>query len=113
MQKHTRQMRLRQGAPPLFVAALLLGLLLVPILPVAVYVLTFIAGAYSFAVIAASILSARRCGWYLLPLLPIAFAILHLAYGAGFLVGLLKFWNRWRSAESRLHRPAVIPAGRE
>jgi len=112
MQKHTRQMRLRQFAPPLFVAALLLGLLLVPILPAAVYVLTFIAGAYSFAVMAASILSARRNGWYLLPLLPIAFAILHLAYGAGFLIGLLKFWNRWRAGESQLQPRAAIRDGR-
>jgi succinoglycan biosynthesis protein ExoA len=112
MQKHPRQMRLRQFAPPLFVAALLVALLLLPILPAAAYLLGFIAGAYSAAVIAAAILSAGKNGWQLLPLLPIAFAILHLAYGSGFLIGLLRFWNRWRAGESQLQPRAAIRDGR-
>lgn len=112
MQKHTRQMRLRQIAPPLFVAALLLSLLLLPILPAAGYVLGLIAGAYTLALMAASILSASKNGWLLLPVLPVAFAILHLAYGSGFLIGLLKFWNRWRAGENQLQPRAAIRDGR-
>ena len=79
MQKHTRQMQLRQFAPPLFVAALLIAASLLPIFPVAGYVLGFIVGAYTVAAVAAAIISAGKNGWQLLPLLPIAFAILHLA----------------------------------
>jgi len=29
-------------------------------------------------------------------LLPLAFGIIHLSYGLGFLAGLFKFRNRWR-----------------
>ncbi len=112
MQKHHRQMRIRQFAPPLFVAALLVTLLLLPIFPGAGYLLGLIAGVYSIAALASSILSARKNGWQLLPVLPIAFAILHLAYGSGFLIGLLKFWNRWREGKSRLQPRAAIRDGR-
>jgi len=111
MQKHPRQMRLRQFAPPLFVAALLVTLPLLPILPVVGYVLGFIAGAYAVAVISASMLSAGRNGWQLLPTLPIAFTVLHLAYGSGFLIGLLKFWNRWGEGENQLQSRAAIRDG--
>ncbi len=34
-------------------------------------------------------------GLQYLPLLPLTFAILHVSYGLGFLVGLVRFWNRW------------------
>lgn len=111
LQKHHRQMQLRQFAPPLFVAALLIGLALLPILPAAGYLLGLIAGVYSVAVLGASILSARKNGWELLPLLPIAFAVLHLAYGSGFLIGLLKFWHRWGEDESKFQPRATIRDG--
>jgi hypothetical protein len=32
---------------------------------------------------------------YSLFLLPLAFTILHLSYGLGFLIGFVKFWNHW------------------
>jgi glycosyltransferase involved in cell wall biosynthesis len=108
MQKHPRQMRLRQFAPPLFVATLLALIILLPIFPFTRYLAALIAGAYAAAAIGASILSLRKNRWQLLPLLPIAFAILHLAYGSGFLIGLAKFWNRWREPQ-RLSSPAAIP----
>jgi hypothetical protein len=109
MQKHTRQMRLRQFAPPVFVVALLLAALLLPILPAAGYVLGLIAGAYAIAVTAASILSAGKNGWQLLPLLPIAFVILHLAYGSGFLFGLARFGNRRRQRAPEPQPITAIP----
>jgi len=34
-------------------------------------------------------------GWRHLPLLPAAFAAMHLGYGGGFLAGLLRFAHRW------------------
>ncbi len=108
MQKHPRQMRLRQFAPPLFVAALLLALILLPIFTLDGYFLGLMVGAYAIALVGASILSVLKNKWELLPLLPLAFAILHLAYGSGFMIGLLKFWNRWREGEEQLQpRPAI------
>jgi len=99
MQKHPRQMRPRQFVPPLFVGALLLSL--------AAAAFSFIhgawlawpfglaAGSYALANLAASaLITARRRDWPLFLLLPIAFAILHVSYGLGFLVGLVKFRNR-------------------
>jgi len=95
MQKHPRQMRLRQFAPPLFVAALLSVAVLLPIISAARYLAIAMAGAYALTSIVAAILSVKKQQWRLLPLLPIAFVILHVAYGLGFLIGLAKFWNRW------------------
>lgn len=94
LQKHPRQMSLRQFVPPSFVLALLMSLwfflftkfnflgLIVPAL-------------YLAANLLASLWTAARRGWKYFPLLPIVFAILHLSYGTGFLIGLVKFWNRW------------------
>jgi len=94
LQKHPLQMSLRQFVPPSFVLALLLSLwlflfakfdflgLIVPAMYLAVNPL-------------ASLWTAARRGWKYFPMLPIVFAILHLSYGTGFLVGLVKFWNRW------------------
>jgi hypothetical protein len=50
---------------------------------------------YLIANLGASFLTASKRGWRYLPFLPIIFIILHLSYGLGFLVGLVKFWNRW------------------
>jgi glycosyltransferase involved in cell wall biosynthesis len=109
MQKHPRQMQPRQFVPPLFVVALSAGLLLLPMFPMAGYATAVIASLYAIAVIAASIHSARKSDWQLLPLLPIAFAILHLAYGLGFLIGLVKFWNRWDESQSQSQSRVPVP----
>jgi succinoglycan biosynthesis protein ExoA len=109
MQKHPRQMQLRQFVPPLFVVALLAGLLMMPIFPAARYFTGLIVGLYAVAVITASILSARRSNWQLLPLLPIAYTTLHLAYGSGFLFGLMKFWNRWGEDQGQSHSRVPVP----
>jgi glycosyltransferase involved in cell wall biosynthesis len=101
MQKHPRQMRRRQFAPPLFAAALLTLGALSPLLAAARYALAAVSCAYLSANLCASLLAARRGGWRLLPLLPPAFATLHLAYGFGFLAGLFKFRKRWRDQAGR------------
>jgi hypothetical protein len=49
----------------------------------------------------ASIYTASKRGWQYLPLLPLIFAILHLSYGLGFLVGLVKFANRWGDKQGK------------
>jgi succinoglycan biosynthesis protein ExoA len=95
MQKHPRQMRSRQFVPALFVAALLIALMLLPFSSFGKYLTLLVAGSYLISNSIASILVTRRKGWRLLPLLPVAFATLHLAYGCGFLIGLVRFWRRW------------------
>jgi hypothetical protein len=41
------------------------------------------------------VITSGKRGWKHLPLLPLIFAILHVSYGLGFLVGLVRFANRW------------------
>lgn len=108
MQKHPRQMQLRQFVPPLFVVAALVGLIMMPIFPVARYITGLIVSLYAVAVITASVLSARKRKWQLLPLLPIAFVTLHSAYGLGFLFGLVKFRNRWGADQSKAQSVASV-----
>ncbi|MCG8460674.1 MAG: glycosyltransferase family 2 protein [Holophagales bacterium] len=116
LQKHPRQMSPRQIVPALFVLALLAGLVLGPfaaptlgawlgigapaasLLPLAA-----VAGPYLLANLAASVATwgRKREGAKsgpdpgLLFRLPRAYALLHSGYGLGFLVGLVRFANRW------------------
>ena len=101
MQKHPRQMSLRQFVPFLFVVSLVMSAALFPFFITGKLVLPLVAGSYLIANAAASILIARRKGWRLLLLLPLTFAILHLAFGSGFLAGLIRFWKRWLNRETR------------
>lgn len=101
MQKHPLQMRPRQFVPPAFVAALLGSALLAIFSVAGAWLLGLVAGAYALANFAASARVARGKGMRTLLILPIVFATLHVAYGLGFLVGLLRFWNRWGDHESR------------
>jgi hypothetical protein len=106
MQKHRSKMRPRQFAPPLFVASLLLSLGLAPFSAFDEWSLLLVAGSYIAANLSASAVTARRAGWRLFPLLAIAFAILHLAYGLGFLKGLVAFRSRWGD---RGHWKTLLP----
>jgi succinoglycan biosynthesis protein ExoA len=101
MQKHPPQMRPRQFVPPLFVSALLIPLLTSPVFALSKWIFLLVVASYVIANLAASVLLARKTSWRLLPLLPITFVILHVAYGLGFLIGLVKFWNRWGDREHR------------
>ena len=89
LQRHPRQMRLRQFVPPTFVTTLLGSALLAPFTGVGRLLLTSIAGSYVMANLAASVWTTRKHGWRHLLLLPGVFATLHLSYGLGFLTGFL------------------------
>jgi len=107
LQKHPRQMSLRQFVPPAFVLALLLSLLLAffflfypssftfSLLPFSFSLSALVPLLYLISNLLASSYTAFKRGWEYLPLLPLIYAILHLSYGLGFLAGLVKFWNRW------------------
>jgi glycosyltransferase involved in cell wall biosynthesis len=96
LQKHPRQMSARQFVPPLFVAALLAGSAL-SFTRAGRAALLALCAAYLLASILASIGNAPRAGlravW-----LPVVFAVLHLSYGSGFLLGLIRFRGRWHDA---------------
>ncbi len=97
LQKHPKQMRPRQFVPPVFVVTLFAFVLTALFFTVSKILVGATALAYAILCVGASISAAHRKEWKLLPLLPVAFAIIHFAYGSGFLVGLARFWNRWRA----------------
>jgi glycosyltransferase involved in cell wall biosynthesis len=98
LQKHPRQMRPRQFVPPLLVAALIAALLLAAFFSWGWLVLAFIGSSYLAANLAASLLTASQTSLRHFPLLPAVFLALHLSYGAGFLLGLIKFAPRWAAS---------------
>jgi glycosyltransferase involved in cell wall biosynthesis len=104
LQKHPLQMRLRQFAPAVFVTSLIISLLLMPFYLIGKLGFLFVAGAYLMANLVASTLGFGKTAkgeLKTLPLLGVCFGILHIAYGLGFLTGLIKFWNRWGDKKTR------------
>jgi succinoglycan biosynthesis protein ExoA len=105
MQKHPAQMRLRQFAPPAFVATLLMTLAGAPVFHEARILGGIILASYILCLAGATVLLASGRPANLVLRLPLAFAVLHLSYGMGFLVGLVRFAGRWgdrrRSGEFR------------
>lgn len=90
MRKHFRQMNWRHFVPAAFVLVLLAGALLSPLNALARTLWLLVLASYLFAAAAASVWTAARAGWRLLLPLPLAFAILHVSYGVGFLTGLVR-----------------------
>jgi succinoglycan biosynthesis protein ExoA len=105
LQKHPRQMSLRQFVPTVFVMALLGSLTLALFTPLGRWLFMLTAGSYLLANLTASFITANRMvktsrkGWFYLP---VTYAILHLGYGLGFLVGLVKFANRWGDKKGKV-----------
>jgi glycosyltransferase involved in cell wall biosynthesis len=96
LQKHPRQMSLRQFVPPIFVTVLLGSALLASFAAWARLLLILVTAGYVLAGLSASVLTSWKKGWRYFPLLPFVFAALHLSYGSGFLVGLVRFAHRWK-----------------
>lgn len=107
LQKHPRQMSLRQFVPLAFVLAFPLTLLLNFLVSWGRLAMLILVVAYISANLAASIVSAFGQGIKKLLLLQLAFAIIHFSYGLGFLVGLFKFWNRWKDKVGKV--PILCP----
>ncbi len=101
-QKHPRQMSLRQFVPPAFVLALISLLILSVTFPWGWIPLVILLGLYLAANFSASLSIAAKHGWKNLALLMPAFAIIHSSYGLGFLVGLLKFADRWKDKSGKV-----------
>lgn len=103
LQLHPRQMRPRQFAPPLLVAALGAVAVLSLVWPGGPWPLIVVGGVYAATCLGASLVAVVRHGspLELIPRVAAAFAILHLAYGTGFLAGLVRFCHRWRVRADR------------
>ncbi len=103
MQKHPSQMSVRHFVPAAFVSTLVASGLAALAMPGARTAFIGLAAIYAAACLLVSAVVLRRAGSGPLLLLPVAFATLHLAYGVGFLFGLLRFAGRWgdRGASSQ------------
>jgi succinoglycan biosynthesis protein ExoA len=113
MQKHPRQMKLRQFTPALFVFALAASLLASFTFAAARWMSVLLLGSYIVANAVATILTARRAGARMLLLLPAAFSVLHFAYGLGFIFGLIRFWSRWRASDRAMGQWSNIGVQKE
>lgn len=98
---HPRSLRPRHLVAPAFVLALAVGVALALALgPPWTTLLAAGVAAWLAAALAASVAVARRTRWRHLPRLPLVFATLHLAWGAGFWLGL--GGAGWRRRRPRL-----------
>ena len=95
LQKHPRQMRWRHFVPAAFVLVLLAAILGAAVGVASPTFAFMLAASYLAALVFATILDCRRVGWSYVTVLPLAYGILHLSYGSGFVLGLVRFWNRW------------------
>ncbi len=98
MQKRGAIPSWRHLIPAAFVSGLTVTLLLALITGNPFWALV-ISGPYAAANLLASLLTAQR-DWRTLPLLPLAFLTVHLAYGVGFLTGLWHWRHLWRKGFS-------------
>jgi cellulose synthase/poly-beta-1,6-N-acetylglucosamine synthase-like glycosyltransferase len=94
-QKLPRQMRPRHLIPFGFVAAAAGGAAAAPLAAPIAWAWTAVMTAYGAVNLLASAHLARRAGWRHLARLPLAFLVLHVAYGTGFAVGLVRFARQW------------------
>jgi len=65
-------------------------------------VLAVLAGSYTISNLSASIWTGAKKGWQHVWLLPFVFTTIHTSYGTGFLLGLLKFYNRWDDKNGKI-----------
>ncbi|MBX7060236.1 MAG: glycosyltransferase family 2 protein [Pyrinomonadaceae bacterium] len=106
LQLHPTQMSLRQFVPFAFVVSILLLAVSAPFFNLLFFIFVGIVGAYAFANILASIITAGLRAKEI-AYVATSFCILHFAYGSGSLVGLIAFRNRWR------RRDTPIPVERQ
>jgi hypothetical protein len=95
MQKHPRQMQPRQFAPPILVTALSAAAIIAVAQPAAWWVAAAVPAVYLLAAVVATFQVRQQqkveSWWLLIP----AFVVLHVSYGAGMIMGLVRFGNRW------------------
>lgn len=101
LQKHPAQMQIRQFVPGVFVASIVAAAVMIPwsAIPIAV-----IGGSYLLVNVGASTVAGVRTALPRIPLIAAAFATLHIAYGMGFVWGLIRFAGKWFKRERKAWR---------
>jgi succinoglycan biosynthesis protein ExoA len=99
MQKLPGQLRMRHFIPAGFVAVLAGSAVLAFVSPLGGLLFIVIAGAYIVADLGTSLDAARKFSGRGRLLLPIVLPLLHVSYGLGFVVGLVKWAPRWKKPE--------------
>lgn len=108
LQRHAGQMSPRHAVPPAFVGALACAAILAGEVPHAAAAGLTLALVYAAGVLCAAGINAGGGGWRPWLATALAFAVIHLAWGSGFLAGLLRFADRWRRPADP---PPVLDAG--
>ena len=110
LRRNVRSLRWRQAVPTLFVAACLLlagGSLVGPAARLPFAALLFV---YLITLLAASVHAcAAGHDWRIAPILPVAFATIHFAWGIGFLANAVTF-GRWPWVAAGSGKPRTGPA---
>jgi len=91
LQKHPRQSSIRHIVPALFILTLVISAAGAPFWSIARWTLIGAAVGYALAMGLAGLREARRTDWRLWPGIAWAIPVMHFGYGAGFLLG----WLRW------------------
>jgi succinoglycan biosynthesis protein ExoA len=99
MQKHPKQIKFRQIVPLLFVLTLFVLSVFAACDRTGLWILLSLLSSYLVASIVAAILLVKRYSIITHLLVGLAFPTMHLAYGIGFLSGLVVFWRHWAGAE--------------
>jgi succinoglycan biosynthesis protein ExoA len=95
-------LRWRQGLPPVFVLSLLIGVILAVFLPIFRLLLAAEILIYGFVLVAAGVHASKKHKKVFLVIgLPIAIAVMHIAWGAGFLWSMIKGVFTDRSPEKK------------
>lgn len=105
-QKLPGQIRLRHLVPSALVSSLLLSAILAAVWVEFAFVLAALAAMYAIFVAAVAISAAGAGSPRLAAQTGLAIAIMHIGYGAGFIVGFIRFAGRWR-----LKRPKIQQHG--
>lgn len=110
IRKHKLPASVRHLAPALFLTVLAILALAAPFYQPALWLSALLLSCYLLAVGGASVLTCRKAGWDLLPILPAVFGCYHFGYGYGFLCGLgnrLLRKKRPAAAFTNLTRPIL------
>jgi hypothetical protein len=91
IRKHQVPASVRHLVPGAFLASLLATLILGWFWGPALWAAGLLVGLYASLVLYASLLTASKIEWALLPVLPVVFACFHFGYGYGFLRGIVDF----------------------
>lgn len=106
LQCHAGQMSPRHAVPPAFVVSLACAAILAGEVPYAAAAGAALLLAYAAVVLGAAASNVRSGGARAWLATALAFAVIHLAWGTGFLAGLLRFADRWRRPDEA---PPTLP----